>query len=66
LVTRDLIGRGLRVMVLKRPLAWLPSRRALFGVLPEGAPGGLPPRLLDRLLEGTPDEEMQEALDAAV
>lgn len=66
LATRDLIDRGLRVMVLKQPLAWLPSRRALFGVLPEGAPGGLPPRLLDRLLEGAPEEGVQGALDAAV
>lgn len=65
LATRDLIGRGLRVMVLKRPLAWLPSRRALFGVLPEGSPGGLPPRLLDRLLEEAPGDDVREALDAA-
>ncbi|HET8639606.1 MAG TPA: hypothetical protein VFL89_05080 [Solirubrobacterales bacterium] len=65
LATRDLIDRGLRVMVLKRPLAWLPSRRALFGVLPEGSPGGLPPRLLGRLLEGTPGDGLREALDAA-
>ena len=37
--------------VLKRPLAWVPARRALFGVLPPGAPGGLPSTLLETLLE---------------
>ncbi len=51
LAVRDLIGRGLRVVVLKHPLAWVASRRALFGVLPAGASGGLPPQLLSRLLE---------------
>ena len=34
--------RGLAGRVLKRPLAWVPARRALFGVLPPQAPGGLP------------------------
>lgn len=42
LVVRDLLARDLRVAVLKQPLAWIPARRALFGVLPAGAPGGLP------------------------
>lgn len=42
LAVRDLLARGLRVAVLKRPLSWIPARRALFGVLPAGAPGGLP------------------------
>jgi hypothetical protein len=51
LATADLIRRGLAVRVLDRPLAWIPARRALFGVLPGGAPGGLPERLLDRLLD---------------
>lgn len=51
LAGRDLIGRGLRVKVLKRPLAWAPARRALFGVLPSAAPGGLPSSLRDSLLE---------------
>lgn len=50
LAVRDLIDRGLRVGVLKRPLAWIPARRALFGVLPAATPGGLPERLLKRLL----------------
>lgn len=42
LAVRDLLARGLRVSVLKKPLAWVPARRALFGVLPVTAPGGLP------------------------
>lgn len=45
LAVRDLAARGIRVRVLRRPLAWVPARRALFGVLPPDAPGGLPPRL---------------------
>lgn len=51
LAARDLRARGLAVRVLKRPLAWVPARRALFGLLPAGAPGGLPARLRDSLLE---------------
>jgi len=50
LAVGDLAARGLPVAVLKRPLAWIPSRRALFGVLPAGTPGGLPPHLSRRLL----------------
>lgn len=50
LAVGDLIARGLRVGVLKDELAWIPSRRALFGVLPAASPGGLPHRLLERLL----------------
>jgi hypothetical protein len=49
LAVRDLIGRGLAAVVLKRRLAWVAERRALFGVLPPGAPGGLPERLVRRL-----------------
>jgi len=51
LAARDLIGHGLTVKVLKRPLAWVPARRALFGVLPSGAPGGLGRAEADSLLE---------------
>jgi hypothetical protein len=50
LAAANLIGRGIAVRVLARPLAWIPARRALFGVLPADAPGGLPPRLRERLL----------------
>lgn len=50
LAVRDLMERDLAVAVLKRPLAWIPSRRALFGVLPAATPGGFPGRLVERLL----------------
>jgi hypothetical protein len=46
LAARDLIARGVDVAVAKRPLAWVPSRLALFGALPAGASGGLPARML--------------------
>lgn len=49
LAVGDLVSRGLRVKVLKHPLAWVPARRALFGVLPPGAPGGLPESLQNSL-----------------
>lgn len=51
LTVRDLLARGLPVRVLKRPLAWVPARRALFGVLPAEAPGGLPGGIRASLLE---------------
>jgi hypothetical protein len=51
LAARELIGRRVRVKVLRQPLAWVPARRALFGVLPPRAPGALPLTLLDSLLE---------------
>jgi hypothetical protein len=50
LAVRDLMGRGLRVSVLKRPLAWIATRRALFGVLSPDSPDGLPRRLQARCL----------------
>jgi hypothetical protein len=50
LAVRDLLDRGLAVAVLKRPLAWVQSRRALFGLLPGGAAAGLPPTMEKRLL----------------
>jgi hypothetical protein len=50
LAVRELAGRELSVRVLRRSLAWVPARRALFGLLPEDAPGGLPPRLAAGLL----------------
>jgi hypothetical protein len=50
LVVRDLLVRGLPVVVLKRRLQWVAERRAHFGALPQGAPGGLPERLLRRLV----------------
>lgn len=51
LAVRDLIDRGLRTKVLQRPLAWVPARRALFGVMPLGVSGGPPSSLLQSLLE---------------
>ncbi len=51
LAVADLKGCGLRVKVLKRPLGWVPARRALFGALPVDAPGGLPSSVVDSLLE---------------
>ena len=53
LAVRDLIDRGLAAAVLKRRLTWVAERRALFGVLPAGTPGGLPERLV-RQLTATP------------
>jgi hypothetical protein len=51
LAVSELHQRGLLVRVLKRPLAWVSARRALFGALPREAPGGLPIRLCESLLE---------------
>lgn len=52
LAARDLLGRDLAVGVLKHRLGWVAERRALFGVLPAGSPGGLPERLVRRLCGG--------------
>lgn len=49
LTARDLLARGLATAVLKRRLSWMVERRALFGALPAGSPGGLPERLVRRL-----------------
>lgn len=49
LAVRDLIVRGLRVAVLKRPLGWLTSRAALLGALPQGS-AGLSEHTVNRLL----------------
>jgi hypothetical protein len=49
LAVRDLLGRDLAVAVLKQRLSWVAERRAFFGALPAGAPGGLPQRLIGRL-----------------
>lgn len=52
LAARELFERGLTVGVLKRRLGWVAERRAHFGVLPAGSPGGLPERLVRRLCGG--------------
>ncbi|HKO36814.1 MAG TPA: hypothetical protein VJU14_00415 [Solirubrobacterales bacterium] len=49
LTARELLERDLTVGVLKQRLGWVAERRALFGVLPAGSPGGLPQRLVRRL-----------------
>jgi len=49
LTVRDLIDAGMGAAVLKRRLTWVAERRALFGILPAGAPGGLPERLVRQL-----------------
>jgi hypothetical protein len=49
LVARELMERGTRVAVLKRPIAWLAARAALLGALPTGN-RALPPRLTERCL----------------
>jgi hypothetical protein len=49
LSARDLLGRGLALAVLKRRLSWVAERRALFGALPVGSQGALPPRLVRQL-----------------
>ncbi|MFL5901179.1 MAG: hypothetical protein ACJ75S_08280 [Solirubrobacterales bacterium] len=51
LAVRGLFEHGLRVAILKQPLAWVPARRALFGMMPPAAPGGLPAFLRKSLLE---------------
>jgi hypothetical protein len=49
LAVDDLVGRGLRIGVLKRRLGWVAERRAGFGALGSDS-GGLPESLLRRLL----------------
>jgi hypothetical protein len=49
LVVRDLLRHDLHVKVLKRPLPWVPARRALFGVSPSPA-GSLASSLAQTLL----------------
>ena len=51
LAVRDLVERGVAAAVLKRRLSWVAERRALFGVLPPGATGALPERLVRQLTE---------------
>ncbi len=50
----DLRRRGLAVAVLKQRLAWVAERRALFGTLPAGGPGGLPSGPVSCLLPAPP------------
>jgi hypothetical protein len=61
LVAADMIAAGLVVRILKRPLAWIPERRSLFGVLPPSATGGLPPRQLAALLDISSKARLQRS-----
>jgi len=61
LAARDLIDRGMRVAILKRPLGWLAARRVLLGA-PAAAGGGLPIRLCERLLRST-DNNIRQCYD---
>ncbi|HEX7278602.1 MAG TPA: hypothetical protein VF255_03155 [Solirubrobacterales bacterium] len=49
LTARELLERELTVGVLKYRLGWVAERRAFFGALSSGSPGGLPERLVRRL-----------------
>jgi hypothetical protein len=49
LAARGLSAEGLAFGVLKRRLSWVAERRALFGALPAGSPGGVPELLARRL-----------------
>jgi hypothetical protein len=57
LAARNLMGRGMAVAVLKGRLGWVVERRALFGALPAGSPGGLPARMVRRLGVANTDRE---------
>jgi hypothetical protein len=66
LTVRELKARGVDVAVLKRRLSWVAERRALFGALPAGAPGGLPERLVRRLGDLSRDRAVPvQAMEAA-
>jgi len=47
---RDLMRADVPVAILGRRLSWIAERRALFGVLPADAPGGLSGEVVSRLL----------------
>lgn len=49
LLAADLLGRDLRLAVLKRQLGWVAARRAHFGILAADSPGALPPAVLRNL-----------------
>lgn len=66
LAVRDLIGRGFAVAVLKQRLGWVAERRALFGALPPGSPGGLSRRLVRRLGVLSTDKEIPVPVLGAV
>ncbi len=64
LVAGDLIERGLRVAVLKRPLGFLAARMALLGI-PSSSGVGLPSRIRGRLLPSESGQALILALGGA-
>jgi len=66
LAVRDLVARDFAVAVLKQRLGWVAERRALFGALPPGSPGGLPQRLVRRLGALNRGKEVQVPVPGAV
>ena len=65
LAYRGLLDEGQAVGILKRRLGWMTERRALFGALPAGAPGGLPERLVRRFDALSRDTEIRLPVRAA-
>jgi hypothetical protein len=65
LAARGLSAEGLAIGVLKRRLGWVAERRALFGALPAGAPGGVPERLARRVGIFSRDREIRVPVPAA-
>jgi hypothetical protein len=65
LAVRGLIAAGLAVAVLKQRPGWVAERRAYFGALPPGTPGGLPERLVRRLGVLSRDREIRVPVRAA-
>lgn len=66
LAVRGLVASGIAVAVLKQRLGWVTERRALFGALPPGSPGGLPGRLVRRLGVASTDTEVPVPVLGAV
>jgi hypothetical protein len=65
LAARGLSAEGLAFGVLKRRLSWVAERRALFGALPAGSPGGVPELLARRLGILSRDTEIRVPVPAA-
>ncbi len=65
LAVGGLLAEGVAVAVLKRRLGWVAERRALFGALPAGVPGGMPERLARRLGLPGADPQPRPAVAAA-
>jgi hypothetical protein len=65
LAARGLSAEGLAFGVLKRRLGWVAERRALFGALPPGSPGGVPELLARRLGILSRDTEIRVPVPAA-